>query len=63
MTLPDLRRPAKDEVPLSREEVAIGLRDGTIPWGPWSARMAHPSFLEFGRVSANPVLEGTWQSS
>lgn len=58
MTLQDLRRPEREETALSREEVAIGLRDGTIPWGPWSARMASPMFSEFPPVAENPAMEG-----
>ena len=62
MTYMDLRRPAKDETPLSREEVRIGLREGTIPYGPWSVRMAHPTMLETRPLVLNPSLEQAWRS-
>jgi hypothetical protein len=45
----DLRRPDRDETPLSDAEVLIGVREGTIPTGPHARARAFCDVLVLER--------------
>lgn len=57
----DLRHPDQDETGLSRLEVLQGLRDGTIPAGPFARRIAFANVLVMHRVRVEDFYRGPGQ--
>lgn len=52
----DLRRPDRDETPLSQAEVMQGLREGSIPPGPTARARAFRDVVIIGRSESGELM-------